>query len=448
MDPAPPFLPDALTINDSGHLEIGGCDAVALAQEFGTPLYVMDEALVRRTCRAYVNEFRGRINGVEVAYAGKALLTTAICRIMAQEDMGLDVASTGELHTAMEAGFPAERIKLHGNFKRDELLEMALACNIGRIVADSLSELRRLAEMAARKDKTAELLIRVGPGIKTQTHSYIQTGQVDSKFGLSIASGAAMEGIKRALSLPSLSLRGIHCHIGSQLFGLDSYGRAVEMMLEFVAQVRAETGWVCEELDIGGGLGIAYTPEDAPPTVAELAEMICGALKTGISAHGLPMPRLILEPGRSIVGPAGTTLYTVGPVKHIPGVRTYVSVDGGLSDNPRPALYEADYTAILANKADRPPTAPVRVAGAHCETDTLIPEITLPPVEEGDIMAVLCTGAYNFAMASNYNRFRRPAMVLVADDRADVIVQRETLADIVAHDMMPARLMEAVAVGE
>lgn len=445
MDSAQPVLPDAPAINGRGHLEIGGCDAVALAREFGTPLYVMDEALLRRTCRAYVNEFRGRINGVEVAYAGKALLTTAICRIMQQEDLGLDVASTGELHTAMEAGFPPERIKLHGNFKRDELLEMALDCDIGRVVADSLSELERLAEVAARKDKTADLLIRVGPGIKTQTHSYIQTGQVDSKFGLSIGSGAAMEGIKLALSLPNLSLRGIHCHIGSQLFGLDSYGRAVEMMLEFVAQVRAETGWVCEELDIGGGLGIAYTPEDAPPTVAELAGMICGALKAGVAAHGLPMPRLILEPGRSIVGPAGTTLYTVGPVKHIPGVRTYVSVDGGLSDNPRPALYEAEYTAVLANKADRPATAPVRVAGAHCETDTLIPEITLPPVEEGDIMAVLCTGAYNFAMASNYNRFRRPAMVLVADGKADVIVERETLADLVAHDVMPARLMEPAA---
>lgn len=440
MERRDPFLFGTQRINERGHLEIGGCDTVELAREFGTPLYVLDEALVRETCRAYIQEFGKRLERVEIAYAGKALLVTSVCRLVMQEGLALDVASPGELYTALKADFPASRIKMHGNFKSDMALEMALDHEVGRVVADSLTEMERLSRLAEEKGKQADILIRVGPGIKTQTHTYIQTGQADSKFGLSIASGAALEGIKLALRLPGLNLRGLHCHIGSQLFGLDSYARTVEMMLDFMGQVAAATGWVCDELDLGGGLGIAYTSEDAPPTVAELAEVICPALKTGVEARGMKMPKLILEPGRSIVGPAGTTLYTVGPVKTIPGVRTYVAVDGGLSDNPRPALYEAEYTAIIANKANEPATTPVRVSGAHCETDTLIPETPLQPVEEGDIMAVFCTGAYNHAMASNYNRFRRPAMVLVANGQADLIYRRDTLDDLVAHDVIPDRL--------
>lgn len=443
MDGATTFLFGTQKISDDGHLTIGGCDTVDLAAQFGTPLYVIDEQLVRDTCRAYLTEFRKRLERVEVAYAGKALLCTAICRIVDEEGMALDVASTGELYTAAKAGFPLNRVKLHGNFKTDELLAMALDYSVGRIVADSLTELDRLSSVAQEKGKQADLLLRIGPGIKTQTHSFIQTGQVDSKFGLGIASGAAMEGIKKALSLPGLNLQGLHCHIGSQLFGLDSFGRAVEMMMDFIAQVRAETGWVCGELDMGGGLGIAYTSEDAPPTVAELAGIICPALSQAAAKHDYPLPKLILEPGRSIVGPAGTTLYKVGPVKDIPGVRTYVSVDGGLSDNPRPALYGAEYTAVIANKANQPAATAYRVAGAHCETDTLLPDTQLQRVEEGDIMAVFCTGAYNHAMASNYNRFRRPAMVLVADGKADLVYRRETLDDIVSRDVIPDRLAKS-----
>jgi diaminopimelate decarboxylase len=242
------------------------------------------------------------------------------------------------------------------------------------------------------------------------------------------------------LASPSLVLKGIHCHIGSQIFGLDSFARATELMVEFMASVRDAHGVELPELDMGGGLGIAYTSEDTPPTTDELAEVIAEALLTSTAAQGLGVPRLILEPGRSIVGPAGVTLYTVGPVKEIPGVRTYVAVDGGLSDNPRPALYGAEYEAIVANKANLPRTMPVRVAGKHCETDTLIPEIALQAVEEGDVLAVFCTGAYNYAMASNYNRFPRPAMVLVRDGKADVIVEREGLEDLVRHDRIPARL--------
>lgn len=434
------FLFGTQAIDAQGHLSIGGCDAVKLAEEFGTPLYVLDEALVRANCRAYRQEFGKRLEEVEVAYASKALLTTAICRLMAQEGMALDVASRGELYTAVKSGAPTDRIKLHGNFKSDELLSMACEYRVGRLVADSLSELERLSRLAGERDWQPNILLRVGPGIKTQTHTYIQTGQADSKFGLGIASGAAMEGVKLALSLPNLNLCGLHCHIGSQLLSVDSFARAVEMMVEFLDAVRKETGWECPELDLGGGLGIAYTPDDVPATVGELAALMCSSLETAVQQHGIAMPKLILEPGRSIVGPAGTTLYRVGPVKSIPGVRTYVSVDGGLSDNPRPALYEAEYMAMIANKADQPATMTVRVAGAHCETDTLIPEITLQPVEEGDIMAVFCTGAYNHAMASNYNRFTRPAMVLVNEGKADLIYRRESLDDLLDHDVIPDRL--------
>ena len=424
-------------LNQAGHLEIGGCDAVDLAAEFGTPLYVLDEALVRERCRGYGQAFGARLPQVEIAYAGKALLVKAICRLVQQEGLSLDVASVGELYTALEAGFPRERIKLHGNFKSDEELQMAVRESVGRVVVDSLSELDRLASVAQRAGQVADILLRVAPGIKTQTHTYIQTGQVDSKFGLGLASGAARQGVARALELAGLRLRGLHCHLGSQLFGLDCFPKAAEIMVGFMAELRRDLGVTLGELDLGGGLGIAYTPEDAPPTIEELADLLSQGLRGACAQFDYPLPKLILEPGRSIVGAAGVTLYTVGPVKEIPGVRTYVAVDGGLSDNPRPGLYDAEYTAVVANRADQPATQAVRVAGKHCETDTLLAEVTIQPVQEGDLLAVFSTGAYNYAMASNYNRFCRPAMVLVREGRADLIVQRETLADLVAQDLLP-----------
>ncbi len=428
-------------INDRGHLEIGGCDAVELARQFGTPLYVIDEQHLRDNCRAYRQAFESRFADACICYAGKALLTTAICRIIDEEGLWLDVASAGELYTALKASFPPSRILMHGNFKLDTELRMALDAGVARIVVDSLSELDRLAAIAEEMDKRADILIRVAPGIRTHTHHHIQTGHADTKFGLGIASGAAMEAVEKALALPRIRLHGIHCHIGSQLFTLDEFARAAEVMTSFLAEIRDRTGRILPELDLGGGLGIAYTEEDAPPSIDELADVICDKLVEAIGHYDLPPPRLFLEPGRSIVGTAGVTLYTVGPVKHIPGVRTYVAVDGGLSDNPRPALYDAIYTAIVANKANMPRTMPVRVSGRHCETDTLIPEITLQPVEEGDILAVFCTGAYNYSMASNYNRFPRPALVLVRDGQAEVIVERETLDDLIAKDRIPPRLM-------
>jgi diaminopimelate decarboxylase len=430
------------TINEKGHLTIGGCDALDLAAEFGTPLYVLDEVLVRENCRAYQQAFRKRYPEVEVAFAGKALLCQAICAIMAQEGMALDVASRGELHTALTTGFPVERIYLHGNCKTDADLGMALEAGVNRIVVDSLPELDLLARLAGERGKPADIQIRVGPGIKTQTHTFIQTGQEDSKFGLAIASGAAMEAVKIATASDAINLRGLHAHIGSQLFGLDSYRRGVEVIVEFMAEVASTIGECPAELNLGGGLGIQYTHEDAPPSIDELAQVIADGVQAEAARLGLPLPRLMLEPGRSIVGPAGTTLYRVIVVKDLPGLRTYVSVDGGLSDNPRPCMYGAEYEAVVANRAGAAPEVSVRVSGAHCETDTLIPETTIQRAEPGDVLAVFATGAYNYAMASNYNRFCRPAMVTVLDERAEIIVEREELDDLVRHDRVPDRLRQ------
>ncbi len=430
------------TVNEEGHLTIGGLDTVELAREFGTPLYVLDEALVRGTCRRYLEAFGSRYPNVEVAFAGKALLCQALCRIIQQEGLSLDVASRGELHTALEAGFPLERIHLHGNCKKAEDLSMALDRGVNRIIVDSLPELEALAGIAEERGKPADILIRVAPGIKTQTHTFIQTGQEDSKFGLAIAYNAAMTAARMAIESDSIRLHGMHCHIGSQLFGLDSYRRAVEVMMQFMADVRSETGCLFEEFNVGGGLGILYTHEDAPPTIEELAEVITEAVVDEAQRHDLPQPRLVVEPGRSIVGPAGTTLYTVVVVKEVPGVRTYVSVDGGLSDNPRPCMYDAEYEAVVANKANQEASMSVRVSGAHCETDTLIPDTTIQPAEAGDILAVFATGAYNYSMASNYNRFCRPAMVTVYDGTAEIIVEREELDDLIRHDRVPPRLRD------
>jgi len=427
-------------IGDDGHLKVGGCDVVELAREFGTPLYVMDEVHLREQCREYRASFAERLPVVTICFASKALITTAICRIMDQEGLSLEVSSAGELYTAMLAGFPPERILLHGNFKLDEELQMALDTGVARVVVDSLSELHRLAEMAHSAGTQADVWLRVVPGIKPQTHRYIQTGQIDTKFGLHISTGAAAEGIRAAMEVEGVSLRGLHCHIGSQMFELDSFARAAEVMIEFMAQIRDEFAVTLEELNLGGGLGIAYTLEDAPPSISELADVIAGAVHQAANRYNYPVPEIVVEPGRSLVGTAGLTLYTVGPIKEIPGVRTYVAVDGGLSDNPRPALYGAEYTAVVANRANQPQTMSVRLVGRHCEGDTLIEEVALSPVEEGDIIAVFSTGAYHYSMASNYNRFPRPAMVLVRDGQADLIVRRESLDDLVRQDVMPERL--------
>ncbi len=429
-----------LKTNERGHLVVGGCDVVELAHKYGTPLYVYDEARIRARCREYIGEFTRRYPNVEIAYAGKAALTMGFARLMDQEGMGLDVASAGELYTALQAGFPPERIKMHGNYKSNQEYRMAFEAGVGRVVVDSLIELRQLSCWAKKLDAVADILIRVRPGIDTHTHELIQTGQVDSKFGVAIYGGEARQAIETAMELESIRLHGLHCHIGSQLLETDAFERAVDQMVHFIAEMHDELGFECEDLDVGGGLGIRYTEKDNPPSVAELAEAICPRLRERLAEHGLAEPRLILEPGRSIVGEAGVTIYTVGVVKEIPDLRTYIAVDGGLSDNPRPALYDAVYEAVVANRADEEPSQWVRVAGKHCETDTLIEDAYIATVEPGDLLAVFATGAYNHAMASNYNRFTRPAVVLCCDGNDELLVERETLADVVSHDVVPRHL--------
>lgn len=429
-------------INDKGILEIGGCEATKLAKRFGTPLYVLDEECVRQACRDYRRAFESRYPRVHISFSGKAFMTMAVCRIVAQEGLGLDVSSGGELYTGLKAGFPPGRILMHGNNKSREELEMAVTSGLGRIGLDHLDEIGLLQEVASAQGAAAEVLIRVSPGVTADTHTHVQTGKVDTKFGFSIVGGAAREAVARALAAPHLRVRGINCHIGSQILDLEPFREAAEMMVDFLGEVRQELGVVLEDLDLGGGLGVRYRPSDAPPSLDDFAELVTGTVRARCEALGLPLPRLIQEPGRKLVGEAGTTLYTVGVVKEIAGVRTYVSVDGGLSDNPRPALYDAKYSAILANKADRPCTRRVTISGKHCETDTLISDLETPDIALGDILAVQTTGAYNYSMASNYNRFPRPAVVAVSGGRAELIVRREKLSDLVRWDRIPARLRQ------
>jgi len=427
-------------MNARGHLEIGGADAVDLAQRFGTPLYVMDEAALRARCAAYRQAFQSRLPTSLPTFAGKAFLCLAMARIVDEEGLGLDVASEGELVTALRAQFPPERILLHGNNKSTAEIETAMAAGVGRIVADSEPEIDQLAAIASRLGRIQAILLRITPGIKPQTHTYIQTGQIDSKFGLAITTGQAMSGVRRTLAQPSLQLAGLHCHIGSSIYSIKPFEMAVQVMMELMAEV-AKAGHLCQDLDLGGGLGVRYQPEDDPPEIEDFAEGIIRVLSEEADRYRLPLPRLLVEPGRDISGEAGTTLYTVGVIKEIPGVRTYVSVDGGMSDNPRPALYQARYQAIVANRAREPRETTVTLAGKHCECDTLITDLEVPAsLAVGDILAVQTTGAYNFAMASNYNRFARPAVVLVKDGQADLIVARQSVDDVLSQDRLPDRL--------
>jgi diaminopimelate decarboxylase len=432
-------------INDKGHLEVGGCDTVDLVKHFGTPLYVMDEAAMREQCRAYRTAFESRYPQVEVCYAGKALLTTAICRIIDLEGMSLDVASPGEMYTALRADFPRERMYFHGNNKSAKDLEFAIEAGVGHIVADNLLEIVMIEDLARKFDQKVNILIRVTPGVDPHTHRFIRTGQSDTKFGLNIKSGDAMAGVKKALDASFIKLRGYHCHVGSQLLDFEPMVQGAQALVDFAADVQKETNFTPEVLNIGGGLGVRYLESHKTPSINDFAEAATTALKDAIKKQKLPTPLLLLEPGRSIVGEAGLTLYTVGSIKTVaisekPGSRMYVAVDGGLSDNPRPTLYDAVYTVISANKANAPADTVVTIAGKHCETDILVRDTAIAKPETGDVLAVLTTGAYNYAMSSNYNRFIRPAMVLVNEGKADLIVEREILDDLVRHDRLPDRL--------
>lgn len=428
-------------INPKGHLEIGGCDTVKLARQYGTPLYVIDEKLLRQNCRSFYCGFKKDYDGNEVIYASKAFMTAAICKIIEDEKLGLDVVSGGELYTALKADFPTKRIYFHGNNKSRDELNMALENDIGCIIVDNWFELNMLNEIAGKMKKKPKIYLRISPGVEAHTHEYVKTGQIDSKFGFPLFSGDALDAIKYALTLDNVSLEGLHCHIGSQIFSYDSYKAEIEIMMKFLKKVFDVTSWEVRELDLGGGFGIAYVDEDDPQPISLIANEIMKSIIEYSKKFSIKIPHIIVEPGRSIIGNAGVTLYTVGAIKNIPGIRKYVSVNGGMADNIRTALYGAKYNAIVANKARKINLERVSIAGKCCESgDMLIWDIDLPKLESGDIIAVTCTGAYNYSMASNYNRLPRPAAILVNEGESDLIVLRETYEDLIKSDIIPNRL--------
>lgn len=435
------FLTGTLAINKKGHLEIGGCDLVELAGQYGTPLNIMDESLIRKSCRSYFKNMEANYSNFEIIYAGKAFLTTAMCRLVEEEGLSLDVVSGGELYTALKAEFPPERIFFHGNNKSSEEINLALDYGIARFIVDSLTELETLNDLAQSKNKEAEILLRIKPGVVPDTHHYIQTGQIDSKFGLGITDGQAQEAVDKCNELENIILKGFHCHIGSQIFQAEPFVLAASIMMSFLREIALAKNMVLEELNLGGGLGIRHISEDRPESVDTLIKQVVDMVKNKAKEYKLPLPRLMFEPGRSIIGEAGTTLYTIGTIKDVPGIRRYVSIDGGMADNLRPALYKAKYEAVLANKASNSQEQIVSIAGKACESgDMLIWDAKLPPVEEGDLLAVLSTGAYTYSMANNYNRIPRPAVVFVKEGNADLVVKRESYEDLVKNDIIPKRM--------
>ncbi|WP_211745084.1 diaminopimelate decarboxylase [Paenibacillus sp. Marseille-Q4541] len=435
------YLHGTSKINASGHLEIGGCDTVQLKEEYGTPLYIVDEQLIRQRAREYMDAFRASGLTFQVAYASKAFSVKAMCALAEQEGLSLDVVSDGELYTALQAGFPTERIHFHGNNKTPDEIEMALDAKIGCFVVDNFTEIHLLQALAAEKNQKVKILLRVTPGVEAHTHEYISTGQTDSKFGFDIGNGSAFEAIEVASKQSHLQLLGVHSHIGSQIFEVEGFQMAVERVAGFAREVKEKLGITFQVVNLGGGFGIRYVEGDTPLQVSQYVKAITDGVKTHFAGIGEELPEIWVEPGRSLVGDAGTTLYTVGTSKDIPGVRKYVAVDGGMTDNPRPALYESQYEAMLANRANEPVSETVSIAGKACESgDMLIWDLELPKVETGDLLAVACTGAYNYSMASNYNRIRRPAVVFVQNGESDLVVRRESHDDIVRNDMIPARM--------
>ncbi len=418
-------------VNAAGHMEVGGCDLVELARRHGTPLYVYDEATVRQRASEYVAAMG---DAGQVLYSAKAFASPQFLRVIAEEGLGLDVVSAGELHLALKSGFPRDRIHFLGNNKSLEDLESAYRAG-ATIVIDGDHEFDLLRNVVP-EGKRAPVMLRLSPGVKPDTHDHISTGQLDSKFGFSIESGAARRAVEAALQHPRLDVVGLHSHIGSQIFALRAYEQAMDIMLGLLAELRAQIGFEPRKLGAGGGLGIAYTQQDDPPTPRHFVEAVRHALESGCARRGLNVPELVVEPGRSIAGPAGMALYTVGSIKDIPGVRRYVAVDGGMGDNIRPKLYGARYEAFLASDPDRSPDGKVTLAGKYCEsTDILISDIAMPPLAPGDVIAVPAAGAYCLAMASNYNGMPRPEVLMLRDGEARVMRRRETLDDLVAAEV-------------
>ena len=429
----PVVWPRTAERGDDGALRIGGVDVRELAAEFGTPAYVLDEDDFRERCRGWRSAFADG----DVYYAGKAFLCVAAARWVAEEGLSLDVCTGGELAVALRAGFPTERLLFHGNNKSPAELERAVEVGVGRVVVDSSQEVERLAAVAERAGVRQRVYVRVTPGVEAHTHEFVQTGQEDQKFGFSLASGAAADAVRQVLALPSLELVGLHCHIGSHIFDVHGFKLAAHRMIGMLAAVRDEHGLVLPELDLGGGQGIAYTAADDPMEVHEYADGLRRIVERECAAVDLPVPRLAVEPGRAISGPTTVTVYEVGTVKELPGLRTYVSVDGGMSDNIRTALYDARYTAVLASRSSHAEPANVTLCGKHCESgDIVAHDVPLPrDLVPGDLVAVPASGAYHRSMASNYNHVGRPPVVAVHDGTARLLVRRETEDDLLRLDV-------------
>jgi diaminopimelate decarboxylase len=421
---ASPVYPAGSRVNEAGHLEIGGCDVVDVAAEFGTPAYIYAEDDIRSRARAYLEAFRARTGDFEVLYASKAAPITAVYRLCAEAGLSVDVASGGELHMALRAGFDSGRIYLHGNNKTEAELRYATESGVGHVIVDSFGEIARLDAML---DRPQDVLIRVTPGVLPITHSYVQTGGLDSKFGFGLEDGLAERAIAEVQASRHLNLVGLHAHIGSQIFELEPYVSAIEAL-----GALAGDQWECRILNVGGGLGIAYTSADEPPSIEDYVDVKVRGVKRVFD----PVPRILIEPGRSVVGNAGVTAYEIGTVKGIPNVRTYLSVDGGMSDNLRPMLYGARYEAIVANRAAEAPDTLATVAGMHCESgDILITDAMLASPRVGDVLVTPATGAYGYSMASNYNGVPRPAVVFCRGGDARLVVRRETWDDLLARDV-------------
>jgi len=440
------ILPLTAAVGDDGHLTIAGCDAVALAREFGTPLYVFDEETLRHQCREFQAQFRSRHPDTAVSYAGKAYLGRALAALLAEEGMNLEVVSGGELAIARSVGFPPERINFHGNNKSEGELREALAGGIGRVAVDNFHELALLGRLAEEAGRRQAIWLRLSPDIDPHTHHHTTTGVLDSKFGFPITTGQAEEAVEQALASPSLELLGLHAHLGSPIFEVEPFQRAVDVLMAFAARVAQRHGLRLRELSPGGGFAVQYLEDVPAPAVAEYADAIVGALRQAERAYGLPSSRLIVEPGRAVVSRACVALYSVGASKDIPGVRKYVAVDGGMSDNIRPALYGARYSALVANKLG-PSTGSgqagegerVTIAGKFCESgDVLLRDAYLPRLEAGDLLAVAMAGAYSLPMSSNYNASLRPAIVMVKDGAARLIRRRETYDDLMRCDVWRA----------
>ncbi len=428
----------------SGHLEIkgnnltiGGINAVDLAKEYGTPLYVLDENKIRENSRSYASSMEKYYGGNgRILFASKAMCISELCRIVASENLGLDVVSGGEMYTAYKSGFPMDKVYFHGNNKTNDEIKMALKTGVGRFVVDNEHELETISKLAAEENVTANVLFRIKPGIDAHTHDFVKTGQIDSKFGVALETGEALSIIKKALAVQNVRYCGIHCHIASQVFEVAPFCEAAEVMMNFIKEIKTSCGVETDELNLGGGFGVAYTDNDTPIEYDKYMEAVSKVIHKKSEELDVKLPFILMEPGRSIVASAGITLYTIGNIKEIPNIRTYVSVDGGMADNPRYIMYQAKYTFEIANKADKPKTETVTIAGKCCESGDLLGEhIKLQKAEIGDILAVLTTGAYNYSMASHYNRIPNPAVVMVKDGKSRVVVKRETYDDIIKNDI-------------